>query len=62
MGGGGGGGGGGGRTMEELWLGGADRSALAGRIVQALTAEDYVSAIFVDDALGPIPATLPFSA
>ncbi len=47
--------------MEELWLGGADRKALAGRIVQALTAEDYVSAIFVDDALGPIPGTLPSS-
>jgi arylsulfatase A-like enzyme len=47
--------------MEELWLGGGDRAALAGRIVQALTAEDYVSAIFVDDALGPIPGTLPSS-
>ena len=47
--------------MEELWLTGTDRAALAARVVQALSAEDYVSAIFVDDDLGPIPGTLPSS-
>jgi len=47
--------------MEELWLGGQDRAALASRIVAALTAEDYVSAIFVDDDLGHIPGALPSS-
>jgi arylsulfatase A-like enzyme len=46
---------------DELWLAGPDRRALARRIVDLLTAEDYVSAIFVDDALGPIPGTLPSS-
>ena len=47
--------------MEDLWLAGSDRPALARRIVDALIAEDYVSAIFVDDDLGPIPGTLPTS-
>jgi arylsulfatase A-like enzyme len=47
--------------MEELWLGGQVRAALATRIVAALAAEDYVSAIFVDDDLGHIPGTLPSS-
>jgi hypothetical protein len=36
--------------------------ALAGRIVRALLAQDYVSGIFVDDALGRFPGTLPLSA
>ncbi len=35
---------------------------LARRVVAALTAEDYAGAIFVKDALGPIPGTLPTSA
>jgi len=47
--------------MEDLWVSGADRAALARRIVAALVAEDYVSAIFVDDDLGPIPGALPTS-
>jgi arylsulfatase A-like enzyme len=47
--------------MEELWLGGQDRPALAARVVAALTAEDYVSAIFVDDDLGHIAGALPSS-
>ncbi len=47
--------------MEELWLGGQHRASLASRIVAALTAEDYVSAIFVDDDLGHIPGALPSS-
>ena len=47
--------------MEDLWVAGADRAALARRTVAALVAEDYVSAIFVDDDLGPIPGALPSS-
>jgi hypothetical protein len=47
--------------MEDLWLAGPDRAALAARIVAALVAEDYVSAIFVDDDLGPVPGALPTS-
>src|SRR5262249_34437503 len=36
--------------------------ALARRVVAALLAQDYVSGLFVDDDLGPIPGTLPMSA
>jgi hypothetical protein len=36
--------------------------ALAARVVEALLAQDYVSGLFVDDDLGPIPGTLPLSA
>jgi hypothetical protein len=36
--------------------------ALARRVVQALLAQDYVSGLFVDDALGAIAGTLPLSA
>src|SRR5262249_4150249 len=36
--------------------------ALAERVVAALMTQDYVSGLFVDDALGPIPGTLPLSA
>jgi arylsulfatase A-like enzyme len=47
--------------MADLWLAGPDRPALARRVVQALLAEDYTSAVFVDDDLGPIPGALPTS-
>jgi hypothetical protein len=36
--------------------------ALAARIVTALLRQDYVSGLFVDDALGRLPGTLPESA
>ena len=36
--------------------------ALAARIVATLAEQDYVSGMFVDDALGKIPGTLPLSA
>jgi hypothetical protein len=36
--------------------------AIAARVVEALLAQDYVSGIFVDDELGPIPGTLPLTA
>lgn len=40
----------------------ANRKALAKQIVDILLQEDYVSGLFVDDALGSIPGTLPLSA
>jgi Type I phosphodiesterase / nucleotide pyrophosphatase len=36
--------------------------ALAARVIAALLAEDYVSGLFVDEALGHIPGTLPLAA
>ncbi len=47
---------------DLIYLPGADRKALAARGVDALTRQDYVGALFVDDALGPIPGALPLSA
>jgi hypothetical protein len=47
---------------DELWLPQADAAALAPRIVKALLAQDYVAAVFVDDALGAVPGALPTSA
>jgi hypothetical protein len=44
-----------------LYLPRADAKALAPRVVEALTKQDYVSAIFVADSLGSIPGTLPTS-
>jgi hypothetical protein len=35
---------------------------LAARVAAALSKQDYVSGLFVDDALGKIPGTLPLSA
>ncbi|MDR3536917.1 MAG: alkaline phosphatase family protein [Acetobacteraceae bacterium] len=36
--------------------------ALAAKVVAALSAQDYVSGLFVDDSLGALPGTLPLSA
>ncbi|HEY3813250.1 MAG TPA: alkaline phosphatase family protein [Caulobacteraceae bacterium] len=47
---------------DLLWLNGPDPKALAKKTVDAITRQDYVGAIFVDDSLGPIPGTLPLSA
>ncbi|MHB1207104.1 MAG: alkaline phosphatase family protein [Rhodospirillaceae bacterium] len=47
---------------DLIYLPGANRAALAKRVVATLSAQDYVSGIFVDDALGKIPGTLPMSA
>ena len=46
---------------DLVYLVNRDR-ALAARVVEALLAQDYVSGLFVDDDLGPIPGTLPLSA
>jgi hypothetical protein len=47
---------------DLLYLPGNDASSLAPRIVQFLTTQDYVGAIFVADRFGPIPGALPLSA
>jgi hypothetical protein len=46
---------------DLIWLPRSDARSLAPRIVQALIAEDYTGAVFVNDALGPIPGALPSS-
>jgi len=46
---------------DLVYLVNRDR-ALAGRVIEALFAQDYVSGVFVDDDLGPFPGTLPLSA
>jgi arylsulfatase A-like enzyme len=48
--------------MALIYLPGDGARALAPRIVTALTPHDYLSGIFVDDALGSIDGTLPMSA
>ncbi|HEX7759972.1 MAG TPA: alkaline phosphatase family protein [Caulobacteraceae bacterium] len=47
---------------DMLYLPGGERAANARKIVEFLTTQDYASAIFVADALGPIPGALPTSA
>lgn len=47
---------------DLLYLKGGNQKAVAQKIVSALTNQDYVSGIFVDDRLQPIAGTLPFSA
>jgi len=44
-----------------LYLPGPDARALAPKVVEALTQQDYTGAIFVDDAVGQIPGALPMS-
>ncbi len=46
---------------DLVYLPKADK-ALAAKIVHLLSAQDYVSGLFVDDDLGAIPGTLPLSA
>ena len=46
---------------DLVYLPNGDR-ALAARTVAALLEQDYVSGLFVDDALGRFPGTLPLSA
>jgi hypothetical protein len=46
---------------DLIYLPGADRAALAPQVIAALLAQDYVSGLFVDDALGKFPGTLPMS-
>ena len=46
---------------DLVYIPGKDK-ALAAKVVEALMAQDYVSGLFVDSDLGPIPGTLPLSA
>jgi arylsulfatase A-like enzyme len=47
---------------DLIYLPASDRRrALVERIVQILTAQDYTGGIFVDDAFGIVPGTLPMS-
>jgi arylsulfatase A-like enzyme len=46
---------------DLIYLPGPDAKALAPQLVAWLTTQDYVSAIFVNDALGALPGALPFS-
>jgi arylsulfatase A-like enzyme len=47
---------------DLIYLTHPDDRALALRVVEALTSEDYAGAIFVADRLGSLPGTLPTSA
>ncbi|THD58667.1 alkaline phosphatase family protein [Phenylobacterium sp.] len=46
---------------DLLYLPGPGAKALAPKVVAFLTRQDYVGAIFVNDALGAIPGSLPMS-
>jgi arylsulfatase A-like enzyme len=46
---------------DLLYLPGPGARDLAAKTVDWLTRQDYVSAIFVNDALGPVPGALPMS-
>jgi type I phosphodiesterase/nucleotide pyrophosphatase len=47
---------------DLIYLGPRDAAERARRVVDALLPHDYISGIFVHDALGEIPGTLPLSA
>jgi hypothetical protein len=47
---------------DLVYLPSEDRTLIAPKVVKALLAQDYVSGVFVDDSLGPIPGTLPLSS
>jgi arylsulfatase A-like enzyme len=47
---------------DLIYLPGADPKAMAAKVVAALTQHDYTGAVFVRDALGPVPGALPTSA
>jgi hypothetical protein len=45
-----------------IYLPGRTPKATAARVVAALLKQDYISAVFVDEALGPLPGALPLGA
>ena len=47
---------------DLIYLPGPGGKALARRVVDVLARQDYVGGLFVADALGPIPGTLPLGA
>jgi len=48
--------------LSLIYLPGANPRTVARQVVTALTAQDYVSGVFVEDGLGSIAGTLPMSA
>jgi arylsulfatase A-like enzyme len=46
---------------DLLYFTGKDPKGMAQQLVTLLAAQDYTGGLFVDDALGPIPGTLPLS-
>lgn len=46
---------------DLIYLPGPDAKALAPKVVDWLTRQEYVGAIFVNDSLGPVPGALPMS-
>lgn len=49
-------------TTDLIYLPKPNAKELAGKIINLLLGQDYVSGLFVDDALGSLPGTLPLSA
>ena len=47
---------------DHIYLTGPDAKSRVREIVRILLSEDYVSGLFVNDALGDVPGTLPMSA
>jgi hypothetical protein len=47
---------------DLLYFPGADAKAMAARTAAFLMGQDYTAAVFVNDALGPLPGALPMSA
>lgn len=47
---------------DLLYFPGPDAKAMAAKVAGFLMGQDYTAAVFVNDALGPVPGTLPMSA
>ena len=47
---------------DLLYFPGPDPKAMAARVAEFLMSQDYTGAVFVNDALGPVPGALPMSA
>jgi arylsulfatase A-like enzyme len=47
---------------DLLYFPGPDAKAMASKVAAFLMSQDYTGAVFVNDALGPVPGALPMSA
>jgi arylsulfatase A-like enzyme len=47
---------------DLIYFPGQDAKAMAAKVADFLMGQDYTAAVFVNDALGPVPGTLPMSA
>jgi arylsulfatase A-like enzyme len=47
---------------DLLYFPGADAKAMAAKVANFLMSQDYTAAVFVNDAFGAVPGTLPMSA